>query len=68
MEVFKENENEFFDSINMIETCTDNYEINTLPDEGIKISIKVPKKFRDLWLIKLTELTTSIEEIQEYSC
>ena len=53
-------------SIEMVGECTDKYETTEHEDGSLDIHIKVPKRFKDLWLVKLTELTTTMEEIKEY--
>ncbi len=37
-----------------------------LSDGSTKIYIKVPKRFRNLWITKLSNLQTTDEEIREY--
>ena len=50
----------------MIQECTDSYGAEVQPGGNLEIHIKVPKRFADLWLVKLSELTTTNEEIREY--
>jgi hypothetical protein len=51
---------------NMIEECTDSYEVNRFEDGSVEVHIKIPKRFRSLWLVKLSDLETTDKEIQEY--
>ena len=51
--------------INMIEECTERYHVKESDKGGVEISIKVPKRFENLWLIKLSDLTTTEKEIEE---
>ncbi len=50
----------------MVQECTDSYKAEEQKDGKLKVSILVPKRFSDLWLVKLSELKTTIEEIKEY--
>ena len=52
-------------SLDMLE-CVDSYQVKERPDEGIDILIRVPKRFRDLWIVKLDALKTTDEEITAY--
>lgn len=54
------------DEYSMIQECTDVYEAKRQDDGSLHIEIKVPKRFADLWLIKLSRLRTNDREIQEY--
>lgn len=48
----------------MVQECVDSYRVEETK-EGIRISISVPKRFADLWLLKLSQLRASEEEIAE---
>ena len=50
----------------MVGECTDSYQTRDRPDGGLEIVIQVPRRFRDLWLVKLTDLTVTDDEIAEY--
>jgi hypothetical protein len=50
----------------MVGECTDLYEAVRQADGGVSIHISVPPRFADLWLMKLTQLTTTDAEIAEY--
>ena len=50
----------------MVKECTDSYEVTDLSDGTAEIFIKVPKRFRDLWIVKLSDLKTTDDEIKEY--
>lgn len=54
------------DPICMTEECARRYQVIDKPDGGVEIYIDVPKRFRTLWLVKLTELFTNDDEIKEY--
>ena len=49
----------------LIQECTDEYYIE---DQGnkVKINILIPKKFKKLWIHKLSGLITTMKEIEEY--
>jgi hypothetical protein len=49
--------------IEMIGECTDSYHAELLDDGRTKITVVIPKGFRWLWLSKLGELRTTMEEI-----
>ena len=50
----------------MVQECTDVYQVTEKPDGSAEIYIKVPKRFRDLWIVKLSDLITDDDEIKEY--
>ena len=54
------------EKINMVSECTEIYDTKDLKDWELEVYMKIPKRFRLLWLIKLDELTTTMEEIKEY--
>lgn len=54
------------ESFSMVQECTDSYKAEEQKDGKLKISILIPKRFGDLWLVKLSELRTTMEEIEEY--
>ena len=50
----------------LTQECVDSYRVNEQPAGGVEITITVPKRFADLWLVKLSELRTTAEEIATY--
>lgn len=50
----------------MVGECTDSYEAIRQADGGVLIRMSVPRRFADLFLVKLTGLTTTDAEIAEY--
>ncbi|QVL55808.1 MAG: hypothetical protein KFB95_00975 [Simkaniaceae bacterium] len=48
----------------MVEECTDSYHVTETKDSGIEITIKIPKRFESLWIVKLSDLETTMEEIE----
>jgi len=50
----------------MIGETTDSYHSQILEDGRLNISILIPKKFKSLWLCKLSDLYTTDEEIEYY--
>ena len=54
---------EFF---SLVQECTNKYLIKNINENESGIYIRIPKKFKTLWLIKLSELKTSQEEIEFY--
>jgi hypothetical protein len=53
--------------VDMVGECTDSYVAVEQADGSLEIVIRVPRRFRDLWLIKLTELQATDEELREYA-
>jgi hypothetical protein len=53
-------------TISMVQECVDQYQVSKRKDEGIEISIIVPQRFKNLWMVRLSELTTTPEEIEYY--
>lgn len=51
------------DEFKMVQECVSKYEARRTPEGELTIEINVPKRFADLWLIKLGELVTTAEEI-----
>lgn len=50
----------------MVQECTDSYRAEEQPDGSLEVRIKVPKRFADLWIVKLSELQTTMDEIRAY--
>lgn len=46
--------------------CSERYEVTPLEDGGVRIEIRVSRRFADLWLFKLEQLTTTESEIREF--
>ena len=51
---------------NLIEECTNKFFVEELNKTEVEIHIQIPKKFRSLWLKKLSDLSTTMQEIDEY--
>ena len=51
----------------MVDECTNSYSVDEQSDGGVIITIKVPKRFSDLWIIKLSELEASEAELEDPS-
>jgi hypothetical protein len=52
--------------ISLVQECTNKYYIKNLNDNETEICIKIPKRFKTLWLIKLSELKATEEEVEQY--
>jgi hypothetical protein len=50
----------------MVQECTDSYQVETLEDGRTKITILIPQGFQGLWMSKLGDLRTTMEEIAYY--
>ena len=54
------------EKISMVQECTDSYEVTNHDDGSIEIHIKIPKEFKILWKIRLSDMTTTVDELEEY--
>lgn len=52
--------------VSMVQECVDSYDVKSHGDGKITITIEVPRRFADLWLVKLSELRATDSEIREY--
>lgn len=52
--------------ISMVQECTNKYFVKNLSKTEVEINIRIPSKFKTLWLCKLSELYTTEKEIREY--
>ncbi len=52
--------------VDMVQECVDSYDVKAHDDGKITITIDVPRRFADLWLVKLSELRATDAEIREY--
>ena len=50
----------------LVTECTIEYSVKDLREGGVEILIQAPKKFRWLWVSKLSDLSTTEKEIKEY--
>ena len=50
----------------LVQECTNKYYVEDLNETEVEIHIRIPKKFRSLWLSKLSDLRTTEKEINEY--
>lgn len=51
------------DNYSMVQECTDAYHVERHPDDRITIRIDVPRRFASLWIMTLSKLRTTEEEI-----
>ena len=51
----------------MIGELADKYHVEELPDGGAEIVIHVSPRFKDLWMVKLSELRATQAEIDEWA-
>jgi hypothetical protein len=54
------------ESFSMVQECTNRYEVIDQDNGGIIINIVIPQEFSVLWMIKLSDLRTTMEEIAYY--
>ncbi|GHT14303.1 hypothetical protein FACS1894170_11190 [Planctomycetales bacterium] len=52
--------------IEMTIECVDSYHAELLDDGRTKVTMLIPKEFRNLWLCKLSDIMTTMEEITYY--
>lgn len=51
---------------NMIEECTNRYRVADINEtDEVEILIRIPKRFKSLWMIKLSDLQTNMQEIED---
>lgn len=43
----------------VVQECTDRYEVRERADGGADISIFVPPRYRDLWMVRLSEFVAA---------
>ena len=54
------------ETYSMVQELTNSYVVGK-PDNGIfKIEIEAPKKYRTIWMSKLSDLRTTMKEIEYY--
>ena len=51
----------------MVRECASHYEVTELDNGGIEIRILVTPSYKNLWLVRLSELSTSQNEIDEFA-
>ena len=54
------------ETFSLVQECTNKYFVENFNEEEVEIHIRIPKKFRSLWLSKLSDLRTTEKEIEEY--
>jgi hypothetical protein len=52
--------------IEMVGECTSSYQVIEQSYGGVEIVIKIPARFKNLWLVRLSGLRTTEQEIKEY--
>ena len=54
------------ETYSMVQECTDSYRVVEKGESGIEINIKIPKRFESLWMSKLSDLRTTMKEIEYF--
>lgn len=49
----------------LVQECVDQYRAERAADGSLEIRSRVPKRFASLWLLRLSELRTTDEELKE---
>lgn len=52
--------------VTMVQECVDLYDVKSHDNGSVTITIEVPTRFADLWLLKLAELRATDAEIRKY--
>ena len=55
------------DQMSMVQECVSRFVVKENEDGSKTITLEVPKRFADLWLVRLSEMRTTLEEIESYS-
>ncbi|MDE3046354.1 MAG: hypothetical protein KGJ02_06900 [Verrucomicrobiota bacterium] len=55
------------ETFSLVQECTNKYFIENINDKEVEIHIRIPKKYRSLWLSKISDLRTNEDEIEEYA-
>ena len=53
-------------SYDVVGELTESYRVFDLADGGVLVLISVPREFRDIFLMKMTELTVTKEELEAF--
>lgn len=53
-------------NISMVQECVDSYHVNEKADGGVEIVMRIPKRFRELWLVRLSQMRTNEDELRQY--
>lgn len=51
------------DDISMVQECTSSYVASEHPDGSLTITIEIPARFAELWLVKLSELKATSDDL-----
>ena len=51
------------EEFSMVEECTSSYVASEHPDGSLTITIEIPARFAELWLVKISELKATIVEL-----
>ena len=54
------------ETFSLVQECTNKYYVENRNKDEVEIHIRIPKKFRSLWLSKLSDLRSTQKEIEEY--
>ncbi len=50
----------------MVDECVESYRVEQRPDGGASIRIEIDPRFAALWMVRLSDLTTTMREIKQY--
>ena len=52
------------EEISMVQECTSSYVASEHPDGSLTITIEIPERFAELWLVKLSELKATADDLE----
>ncbi len=56
------------EEFSMIQECTLSYTANAHPDGSVTVTIEIPSRFAELWLVKLSALKATAEDLSDEKC
>jgi len=51
------------EEFSMVQECTSSYVASEHPDGSLTITIEIPARFAELWLVKLSELKAMADDL-----
>lgn len=55
------------EQFSLVQELTNLYTVTAVDQTEVEIRIRIPKKYKHLWLSKLSDLRTSLKEIGEFT-
>ena len=54
-----------YEPFSMIQEAVDSYTATDLPDGRLQVTILIPSRFANLWLVKVADLRGTLSEVQD---